>query len=491
MIDLEGHIVAIGQREYTFDIPKIGWAEQDPDAWWQAVISATHDARAQGNLNKDDIIAIGLSGQMHGLVSLDRGGESVRKAILWCDQRSIAEVEYVRSMMGNDALGRITHSPVATGFLLPSLLWVRNHEPEVFARISSVILPKDYVRFKMTGFVASEITDAAATSAFDCGKREWSETILQTFHLDPSLFPSLGVPEAIAGALSVEAAGKLGLESGIPVAYGGADQVMQSIGNGVTKSGTALVTIGTGGQVLMPLDHPAYDRKLRSHGFSFVEGKTYYMGATLASGLSLRWARSNMAPELSYKEIDTQALRIPAGSEGLVFLPYLAGERTPAMDPQARGVFFGLTLRHTRIHLLRAVMEGVCFSLKDCLGILERDMGEAVTTLVASGGGSQSKLWVQIQADILGRAIHTSKMKEQSGVGAAITAGVASGTFSSFEDAFSKTIVWNDEPTQPNPQNIHIYEHLYVVYQELYQQTKELMWKLSEEENEHRLSPTP
>ncbi len=479
-INSMGQIIAIGQKEYVFDIPSPGWAQQNPEVWWQAVISCIKDIKDKVDLTTHNILAIGLSGQMHGIVPLAEDNTVCYPAILWCDQRSARQVKKIEDIIGRERIGNITHSPIAVGFFLPSLLWIREHEHEIYNRIRTCILPKDYIRYKLTDIIASEITDAAATGAFDAQSQTWSQEILNQLDIPLTLMPQLGKPEAIAGYLTEKAAKELGIKQGIPIAYGGGDQVMQAIGNGINKEGTALVTIGTAGQILMPMEVNKYDQSMRTHGFAFVGGKSYYMGAVLASGLSLRWARNLINPHLSYKEIDEGVRKIPPGAEGLIFLPYLCGERTPHMDPYARGVFLGLTLSHTPMHLFRAVMEGVVFSLKDCLGILVNDLHETVTTLIASGGASQSNVWMQMQADILGKEIITSNMKEQSGVGAAITAGVAVGAYASFDQAFDEIIRWNKTPITPNPKNEIIYSKIYQIYKKAYSANRILMHRLGQ-----------
>ena len=479
LMDCDGHIVAIGQKHYSFDIPYEGWSEQNPEDWWSAVKYCSHDILEKTSIKKEEIKSIGFSGQMHGLVPLDENNKAVRKAILWCDQRSIKEVKEIENKIGKKKLGEIAHSPTATGFLLPSLLWMKNCENDLFNKIKYVILPKDYVRFKMTGIVASEVTDAASTTALDCNTNTWSKEIIEALDISTSIFPKLGIPEAVAGFLTPSAAEQLGLLEGTTIAYGGADQVMQAIGNGVVNPGKALVTIGSSGQILMPLNSPIFDEKLRSHCFSFVENRCYYMGAVMASGLSLKWMKGNIAPDESFKDIDTEVEKIPAGSEGLVFLPYIIGERTPLMDPEARGVLFGLTSKHTKYHILRAVMEGVVFSLRSCKDILEIDLKQKVDYFIAAGGASQSKLWVQIQADILNSKIYTSNMTEQSGVGAAIAAGISIGVYKNYDQAISKVIKLNKTSIEPINENVKLYDIMFEIYKDLYENTKANMHKLS------------
>jgi xylulokinase len=479
VISTEGQMLAVGKKEYSFDIPQEGYAEQDPEIWWNAVKDSCKAVLDTNKFRKENIRAISFSGQMHGLVPLSRNAKCIRKAILWSDQRSKKQVQRIENEIGLALLGRITKNRIATGFLLPSLLWMQENEPEEYALIYKVILPKDYIRLKMTGNIASEFTDAAATGAYDCTKNKWSSEILLKLNINPELFPKLGKTTDIAGVLTKHAAEDLGLVSGIPVIFGGGDQVMQSIGNGVIRPGIALVTIGTSGQIFMPEDQPVYDLQLRTHCFPFVNDRYYFMGATLAAGLSLKWLKNVFSARENYQEIDEKVKNIKPGAEGLIFLPYLSGERSPHMDSMARGMFFGTVLNHTCYHFYRAVMEGVVFALKDCMEILQYDLYQNVEKVIASGGGSQSSVWLQIEADILGCEIFTSEMKEQSGVGAAITAGVGAHLFSDFDEAIKQIIHWNEKPILPIAKNVERYQEYYKIYRALYPTNRNLMHQLS------------
>lgn len=475
IMSYDGRIISLAQEEYNFDITHEGWAEQDPELWWNATVRTIRKALYTAETNVS-VKSIGFSGQMHGLVAIDAKGKCVRKAILWCDQRSAPQVEKINNYWGREQLGKIIHSPMATGFQVASILWVKENEPEVYSKISHVILPKDYIRYRLTGEIASDITDAASTGCFDCNAGTWSCELLSAFDIDKDLFPRIGYPHEIAGFVTLHASSETGIENGTTVAYGGADQVMQAIGNGIIEPGIASVTIGTGGQILMPLTNSVYDKGLRSHSFCFFAPQTwYYMGAALSSGLALKWGRTLFNTSESFKEIDDKCEPIKSGSEGLIFLPYLAGERTPHMDPYARSTFFGLTLSHTRYHLYRSIMEGVAYSMKDCLSILTEDLNQECNMLIASGGGAKSKLWTQIQADVLGREIFKSNMKEQASYGAAIAAGIANGTFSNYKDACSFLVKWSDEPVVPNERNRNLYEEYFLIYKSLYFKTKDLM----------------
>ncbi|MDR2528900.1 MAG: xylulokinase [Synergistaceae bacterium] len=479
LIDREGAVLSLSRQEYSFDIPRKGWAEQDPEVWWQAVRHTVREVVRKTNPRPSRIDGIGFSGQMHGLTPLSSDGKPLRKAIIWCDQRSIAQVEKIRGVFGTEKLGTITRNPIATGFQLASLLWMKENEPHIYDKISHVLLPKDYVRYRMTGRLSTDITDASSTLALDVRHGCWAREVLDRLELNAGFYPPIFMPDEEAGVVTPEAAQATGLEAGIRVFQGGADQVMQAIGNGIIAPGQVSVTIGTGAQIFSPIASPFYDKALRSHTFNnFCRGSWYFMGATLGGGLSLKWLRDNIFPKgTSYQDMNNLAEKIPPGSEGLVFLPYLAGERTPHMDPYARGMFFGLQLNHTAGHLVRAVMEGVVFSLKDCLAVFY-EMGQECQRVIASGGGAQSALWLQIQADVLQRPVYTSRMTEQASVGAAISAGVGAGVYADYVEACSAVIRWNDRPHLPIRQNADAYEEYYRLFRDLYATNKESMRRL-------------
>ncbi len=471
-----GSLMAIAQQEYSFDIPREGWAEQDPETWWKAAVDTIRSAMHTSGVQPEEIRGIGFSGQMHGLVMLDGSGKPVRKAIIWCDQRTKHQVDYINQTVGEQRVGEIVHSPVAVGFMGPSLLWMKEHEPDMYRQTARVVLPKDYIRFKLTGTISTDISDAASTTLLDVSSGRWSDELINALGFRQELFPDIHLPDTPAGEISFEAADVTGLKRGTPVVHGGADQVMQAVGNGIVTPGTISVTIGTGGQVLSPLDRPLYDSRLRAHGFNFLTRESwYFMGASLSAGLSLRWLRNILDPQLPYREVDRLASQVPPGSEGLLFLPYLGGERTPHMDAHARGIFFGMTLNHKRSHLLRSVMEGVVFALKDSLNILINDLGQPCSRVIASGGGMTSSLWLQMQADILQQEIYISNMKEQAGVGAAITAGVGTGLFESYQQACSELISLQETPTIPDASQKHQYQEYYELYRQLYGLNRDAM----------------
>lgn len=479
VMDEKGHLLALASQEYQFDMPCLNWAEQDPETWWNATVETLKEVLTK--VDPSIIKGIGFSGQMHGLVPLDRQGRPVRKAIIWCDKRTTRQVAEAKALVEKQHLSYLVHNPIGTGFLVPSLLWLKEHEPQSCEKTAYLILPKDYIRFRLTGNIGTDSTDASATLAFDMPKGNWSDELIGCFGFSRSLFPDpIGYPSDIAGEVTTKAASETGLKVGTKVVFGGADQVMQAIGNGLLFPGEVSVTIGTGGQVLSPLDRPLSDPLQVSHVFSFYKPRSwYYLGATLSGGLSLRWLRSLLNSNEDYKAIDVAASKLPIGSENLFFLPYLSGERTPYMDSNACGMFFGMALHHTPYHLFRAVMEGVTFSMKDCLGVYEQSFGGTYASVIASGGASQSHFWLQMQADIFNVPIYKVEMREQASTGAAITAGVGVGIYSSYQEACSQIVKRSKEPLVPNGEANRRYAEHYEIYRDLYLANKSMMARLS------------
>lgn len=485
LIDGDGNLQAVCQQAYSFDIPAEGWAEQAPQVWWNAVVDTVRGVLEKSGIMPLEIDGIGFSGQMHGMVALDKNGKPVRKAIIWCDQRSAPQVEEIRSLIGEQQLGEVACNRVAAGFQTASLLWMKEEEPQAYKNTHLVILPKDYIRYRLTGELSTDVTDAAGTLALDVRRGKWSDDLIRILGLRQDLYPPIFLPESPAGTVTAEAAGEIGLAPGTKVFHGGADQVMQAIGNGIIKPGRVSVTIGTGAQVFAPLSGLTYDPKLRSHTFNnYYQGGWYFMGATLSGGLSLRWLRDVVLNGMPYEEMNCLASSIPRGSEGLIYLPYMAGERTPHMDPYARGMFFGLTLNHGRAHLIRAVMEGVVFSLRDCLNIFY-GLGQDCVQVIASGGGARSAPWLQMQADIFNREVRISRMPEQAAVGAAISAGVGAGIYANYEEACDAVIKWSKVPYLPNPAGVKRYEEYYQLFSELYPANREAMHKCTALSRKH------
>lgn len=468
--------------------PQPTWAEQDPEDWWRAAQQAIPSALAQAGLSGSEIDGIGLSGQMHGAVLLDEKNQVIRPAIIWCDQRSQAQADWFTSKIGESRLKEITCNPALTGFTVPKLLWVRDNETQNYARMQMLLLPKDYVRFRLTGEFATEVSDAAGTLLLDVPRRRWSAEILETLDLQPNQLPH--VAESIDPTTKINAAGSsaTGLRAGTPVVGGGGDQAAGGVGNGIVEPGIVSSTIGSSGVLFAHTDAPRLDRRGRVHTFCHaVPQRWHVMAVTQGAGLSLRWFRDNFAtPELArakergqdpYDLLATEAAAAPAGCEGLIYLPYLMGERTPHLDPAARGVFFGLTARHTRAHMIRAILEGVAFSLRDGLEIF-KEMGVPFEQVRASGGGGRSPLWRQIQADVFQREMVSINATEGSAYGAALLAATGRGGFSSIEEACRACIRVTDR-CAPDPKRARIYEDLYAVYRKLYDQLKDSFRTLS------------
>lgn len=466
----DGHLLGISSGSYPILTPVIGHAEQAPSSWWQAVIDCIKNLLAETGVDPHEITSVGLSGQMHGMVPLAGSGEVVRPAIIWCDQRANEYVDSVYQKMGKEAFTQITLNPLSPGFQLATLLWMRDHEPENYSRIFKVILPKDYIRFCLTGSIGSEISDASSTLVFDTSARQWSKEIIQALGLNLAHFPELSEPLAVIGGVSASASDVTGLVAGTPVIAGGSDQPMQAIGNGLISPGTVSVTTGTGGQLFTIVDRPLFNPALNT--FCSVLPQTWYvMAATLSAGLSLSWFMSSVAHIHGYEMLNQEAASVPAGSEGLFFLPYLAGERAPHFDAEARALFYGLTLRHSRAHVARAIMEGVAYSYRDCLAVME-NIGIDTGRIVASGGATRSPLWMQIQADILGREIHITGVAEQASFGAALAAGVGVGMFADLSAACARLLPADEQLVTPDPVRSKIYEKCHPVYQDLYQSVR-------------------
>src|ERR1700678_3136924 len=412
IIDAKGVVVASATEDHQpFASPQIGWAEQNPSDWWRACGIAVRKALANGNLRGEQIACVGLSGQMHGAVLLDEQNRVVRPALIWCDVRTEKQSQELTAKMGAEKLINLTCNPALTNFTLTKCLWVRENEPENWSRVRSLMLPKDYVRLQLTGERATDMADASGTLLLDVAHRRWSKEMLQLVQMDESLLPALYESPDICGQVSEAGAAATGLQKGTPVVAGAGDQAAGSTGIGVNAPGAVSATIGTSGVVLAATDHPALDPGGRLHTFCHAApGRWLVMGVTQAAGLSLRWFRdqfgSTNGSVESYESLVAEAAKAPAGCDGLLWAPYLMGERTPYLDPEARGMLVGLTASHTRAHLIRAILEGVAFSLKDTFTIFQ-EIKVPVKTIRLGGGGARSQLWRQIQADIYGDVVET------------------------------------------------------------------------------------
>jgi len=445
-MDETGRVVASGSEEHeAFVSPRPGWAEQDPRDWWRACGSAVRKALQTSDLRADEMSCVGFSGQMHGAVLLDSADEVVRSAIIWCDQRSEAQSVELEKLFGREALIQLTCNPPLTNFTLTKLLWVRETEPANWARVAHVMLPKDYVRFRLTGERAIDMADASGTLLLDVANRRWSREVLSKSGIDVGLLPALHESPAVCGKVSAAGAEATGLRAGTPVVAGAGDQAAGAVGMGIARAGAVSATIGTSGVVFAATDRPALDPRGRLHTFCHaIPGRWHVMGVTQAAGLSLRWIRDRFGVLSKdgrdpYDILVDEAAAVPAGSEGAFWAPYLMGERTPHLDPNARAALVGLTASHTRGHVIRAVMEGVAYSLKDTFSIFD-EMRIPVTSIRLGGGGARSPLWRQIQADVYAHEVEIVAAEEGAAYGAAILAGVGAGGWSSVDEACDKVV---------------------------------------------------
>ncbi len=478
LMDESGTVQGSALHEYGIDTPRPGWAEQNPLVWWQGTVETIRRVLANAHIDSQDIAGIGFSGQMHGTVFLNASFDVIRPAIIWADQRSVPQCRKIYDEIGRDRLAKLTANPIAPGFMAATLMWIKAHQPKTFETLHKTVLPKDYVRLRLCGEIATDASDAAGTLLFDVPHRCWAAELLNGLGIPEYLLPKVADSTDIIGQVSTQAAVETGLAAGTPVVAGGADQPVAALGNGVIKEGFVLSTIGTGGQLFSPIKRPRFDSKLRTHTFCHVlPDEWYVMGASLCAGLSLKWFRDNIG-QAPYDQLSTEAQKVSLGSEGLLFLPYLVGERTPHMDPTARGVFFGLTLRHGRGHLVRAILEGVVLAMRDSLEIFKA-LGIRIDRVIASGGGAKNQLWRQIQADVFGIEVMTTSIQEQAGVGAAMLAGIGTGLFNGPDEACDRIIRYN-RTTHPISENCERYKDLYEIFKGLYPKLKDDFGKIAQ-----------
>ncbi|MCU1241964.1 MAG: xylB [Candidatus Acidoferrum typicum] len=468
LLDDAGRVLGAATAEHAeMASPHLGWAEQDPRDWWRAARLAIKECLAQTNTNGGEIAAIGLSGQMHGLVMLDAAGEVVRPALIWCDQRTEEECRAITERIGANRLIDLVANPALTGFTLPKIWWVRAHEPELWSRVRSVMLPKDYVRFKLTSARATDVADASGTLMFDVINRRWSAEILQASDLPPEILPEVFESPEITGRVSKDGAAASGLREGTPVVAGGGDQAAGAVGMGIVEPGNVSATIGTSGVVFAATSSPVVEPKGRIHTFCHaIPGRWHVMGVTQGAGLSLRWFRDQFGGGSSYDALMKEAAAAPAGADGLLWAPYLMGERTPHLDPNARGALVGLTAQHTRAHVIRAILEGVAFSLRDTFTIFH-ELGVPVKSIRLGGGGARSSLWQQIQADVYGTPVDLIEAEEGAAYGAALLAGVGAGVWQSV-DAACTTAVHVAKRVKPITKNVDLMNRRYEEYRKLY-----------------------
>jgi xylulokinase len=449
-----------------------GWAEQDPAEWWRACRQAVSEALALGRIPPADVRAIGLSGQMHGAVLLDDRGEVLRPAIIWCDQRTARECRWLDETIGASRLIALTSNPALTNFTLTKLLWIREHEPDVWSRVRHVLLPKDYIRFRLSGAYATDVADASGTLMLDVGARRWSGEILAKTGIDAAVLPQVFESAAVCAGLSSRGAVSVGLGEATAIVAGAGDQAAGAVGMGITRPGAVSATIGTSGVVFAATDRPVTDPLGRLHTFCHaVRDRWHVMGVTQAAGLSLRWMRDRLGAA-SYDELTEEAARVPPGADGVMWAPYLMGERTPHRDPDVRAALVGLAANHGRGHIVRAVLEGVAFSLYDTFTIFS-ELDVPVERIVLGGGGARSALWRQIQADVYARPVETVMVDEGPAFGAAILAGVGVGVWTSVDEACA-AIVRRASVTEPRAEAVSIMRDRYEVYRRLYPALREI-----------------
>ncbi len=467
LMDEEGQIISVASSEYTFQVPHPLWSEQEAGLWWNATIKSIQKVLQESGVDGEAVKGIGLTGQMHGLVLLDKNGEVLRPAILWNDQRTGAQCDEIRSRLGKEKLIDITGNDALTGFTAPKILWVQEEEPEIYAKIAKILLPKDYVRYRLTGEYAIDRAGGAGTLLFDIRKRTWSEEVVKALGIDMAWLPPTFEGTDITGSISKEAAKATGLKPETPVMAGGGDQAAAAVGTGAVLEGIISLSLGTSGVVFATTDSVVIEPEGRLHSFCHsVPGKWHLMGVMLSAAGSLRWHRDTFAPAMNFDDLVQPATDIPPGSEGLLFLPYLTGERTPYPDPLARGSFVGLTVRHGLPHMTRAVLEGVSFGLRDSLELMKAAGLADVSQIRVTGGGAKSELWRQILADVLGVEIVTVNSKEGAAYGAGLIAATGAGAFSDLEQA-CKSVVHITGQTAPSEAQ-DVYNDLYPVYRNLY-----------------------
>lgn len=484
LFDEDLNIISSASQEYPLYQPQNGWAEQNPEDWANAAINTIKTIMTSSGIDKGRVKAIGLSGQMHGLVMLDEDNLVIRPAIIWADQRTERECDEITEKVGREKLIEITANPALTGFTASKILWVKNNEPDNYARCKHILLPKDYVRFILTGVYATDVSDASGMQLLDVPKRQWSDEILEILEIDREKLAKVYESPEITGRIKGSIAEETGLKEGTVVVAGAGDNAAAAVGTGVVTDGSAFTTIGTSGVVYAHSSKVHIDPQGRVHTFCCaVPNSWHVMGVTQAAGLSLKWLRDNIykgtdsSEDISYDLINRDIEDIEIGSEKLLYLPYLMGERTPHLDPNARGVFFGLSAKHNKKNLARSVMEGVSFSLRDCYDIL-LEMGLKIDEMMITGGGARSRVWIQMLADVFNCSVRTIESEEGASLGAAILAGVGAGIFDSVESACEKYIRKGRE-IKPDKENHGMYNKYYEIYGELYRNLKDSFKELN------------
>jgi xylulokinase len=473
LLDGDGRVVSSATSAHPpFASPHAGWAEQNPDDWWASVCSAIPECLERGKTAGGAISCIGLTGQMHGLVLLDRGGSVLRPSIIWCDQRTEVECREITEKIGAARLIELTSNPALTNFTLPKILWVQKSQPEIWARAGTILLPKDYIRLRLSGSRATDVADASGTLLFDVANRQWSRAMMEAYRLNIDQLPTVFESCEISGHVSEEGARATGLRTGIPIIAGAGDQAAGAVGAGIVRPGAVSATIGTSGVVFAATAGPVRDPAGRIHTFCHaVPQRWHVMGVTQAAGYSLRWFRDQFGAtgdpaQDAYERLMTEASAAPAGADGLLWAPYLMGERTPYLDPQARGALVGISATHTRAHAIRAILEGVAFSLRDSLTIFA-ELKIPVESIRLGGGGARGALWRQIQAAVYGMPVGMLEVEEGPAYGAALLAGVGVGNWTNVEKACDATVRVS-QPIEPNPQHVALMNRQYDAYRKLY-----------------------
>lgn len=479
LLNENGRVVGAATAEHApISSPQAGWAEQHPDDWWNAACRAVRQCLEHAKTPASDVGAVGLTGQMHGLVLLNDAGEVLRPSLIWCDQRTEEQCQAITEKVGAQRLIELTANPALTGFTLPKIWWVQQHEPEVWARVRRIMLPKDYIRFRMTGFSAIDVADASGTLLFDVVHRRWSQPMMEISRIPEELLPRVFESQEIASHITAEGARAMDLLPGTPVVAGAGDQAAGAVGLGIVRPGAVSATIGTSGVVFAATGNPVFDSQGRIHTFCHaVPERWHVMGVTQAAGYSLRWFRDQFgAPGDStkdpYERLMDEAGKTSAGADGLLWAPYLMGERTPHLDPHARGALVGITANHTRGHVIRAILEGVAFSLRDTLTIFA-ELNLPVESILLGGGGARGALWRQIQADVYGMAVALVEVEEGPAYGAALLAGVGVGVWPTVESACD-AVVRIAQRVQPNPENVVHLNRRYGAYRRLYPALREI-----------------
>ena len=474
LMDAKGHVVGSAQVGYDIIKDRPEYAEQDMEILWEASRKTIADVVKKYPQEAARIQGISYSGQMHGLVMTDAQGRLIRNAIIWADQRSEDEIHRIYDVVGEDSYRSVALNSLSTGFLISSLMWVKEHEPDNYEKIRHVMFPKDYIRFRMCGEYGTDMTDASSGAIFDTKRRRWAWELIDRLGIDRDIFPECHESCDVVGTVTKECAEMTGLKQGIKIACGGGDTLMQGVGNGIIGPGTLAANIGTACQISGGFNEPLYDETYRTNTFCHVKEDLWMlMGAHLSGGVALKWLMNEILYMDTFDEMTAMAVEAPAGSEGLVFLPYLSGERTPYNDPGAKGIYFGMTLRHGREHMIRSTMEGIVFGLRTSIEIF-KGLGIEYSKIIASGGGARGRLFLEMQADIFDCDIYTNVGNEQAGIGAAITAAVASGEYADYEEACARLVHMKDTVVTPNRENQKYYEEQFAVYRELYGHNKDL-----------------